>query len=165
MSKSTVLYGGLALILMLVGGQVAAGAPVSGAKPLYYLTPQGLAGDEALTACAAGFHMAALWEIFDPSTNQYDTTRGRTAADAGFGPPTEIYRWIRTGFSASGRTSGQQGAGRDNCEAWTIDHQGQGTMVALSSAWGGAPTRIGPWQARTTGCAESRPVWCVEDTP
>ena len=41
------------------------------AKLLYYLTTYGFTGDEAITACESGFHMASLSEIQDPSCVQY----------------------------------------------------------------------------------------------
>ena len=44
-------------------------------------------GDTPLSACDTGYHMAALWEIHDPTNLRYDTGHGLTAADSGFGAP------------------------------------------------------------------------------
>ena len=33
----------------------------------FYLTRTTHVGNQVLTACAAGYHMASLWEILDPS--------------------------------------------------------------------------------------------------
>jgi hypothetical protein len=70
-------------------------------------------GAETLSACAAGYHMASLWEIHDPTNLRYDTELGFTESDSGFGPPTHG-GWIRTGGAAN--TVG--GAGVGNCNAW-----------------------------------------------
>src|SRR5262245_25332331 len=51
---------------------------------------------EAPNACAAGYHMASLWEIFDPSSLVYDTALGHLSGD-GSGPPEFHIGWIRTG--------------------------------------------------------------------
>ena len=32
----------------------------------FYLTMTGHDGNDVLTACAAGYHMASMWEIVDP---------------------------------------------------------------------------------------------------
>jgi hypothetical protein len=53
----------------------------------FYLAQGGFTGSQALTACAVGYHMASLWEIFEVSTPRYDTTLGATTDDSGFGPP------------------------------------------------------------------------------
>lgn len=42
----------------------------------FYLTTTTHTGDQALAACAAGFHMASLWEILDPSNLRYEPTPG-----------------------------------------------------------------------------------------
>jgi hypothetical protein len=79
------------------------------------LTKNSADGSQALTACAAGFHMASLWEIFDPSNLQYDGTLGRTNDDSGFGPPTADFflngGWVRTGFGSSATGA----VGETNC--------------------------------------------------
>src|SRR5262245_3469439 len=61
------------------------GAPtlVQAAKTKYYLTAAKFPGDAVLTACASGYHMASLWEIWDPSNLQYDIGRGFAQDDSG----------------------------------------------------------------------------------
>ena len=49
----------------------------------FYLTPTEHDGAHALAACSADFHMASLWEIFDPSNLVYDTTLGFRRDDSG----------------------------------------------------------------------------------
>jgi len=59
-------------------------------------------GAHALTACVLGFHMASLWEIFNVSVLEYDTSLGATMDDSGSGPPADVLGWIRTGFNSNG---------------------------------------------------------------
>jgi hypothetical protein len=103
---------GLLVLAMVV---VAALVPVVGqgrgtgqppfAPRAFYLTQTQHTGGEALTACAAGYHMASLWEIFDPSNLRYESDLGRKNDDSGFGPPTGEVGWIRTGGLQMGSTS------------------------------------------------------------
>jgi hypothetical protein len=97
----------------------------------YYLTQNLFTGANALTACEPGFHMASLWEIFDTSNLQYDTTRGYTRADSGNGPPQndDDLGWVRTGNIAG---SGFTRPGLANCSAWTSP-DGFGSAVASST--------------------------------
>jgi hypothetical protein len=129
----------------------------------YYLTTTTHNGVQALTACAAGFHMAALAEIFDTTQLQYDTTLGMTAEDAGTGPPAGSGQgWMRTG--ANGLTNDFAGLG--NCDAWTsADLNHYGTLVNFTSDWRivAPATPISPWNAISVQCNGFRPVWCVED--
>jgi hypothetical protein len=82
----------------------------------YYLTTTLHNGAQATTACAAGFHMASLWEMFDTSNLKYETGLGFTRPDSGFGPPLSL-GWVRTGGNASFSTT----PGFANCNAWTSD--------------------------------------------
>ncbi len=128
----------------------------------YYLTTVTVPGDQALTACAAGYHMTSLWEITDTSNLYYDSTLGYSLnADQGGGPPTwdgvnPIAGWVRTGGASS--TVITLGVG--NCNAWTNgDLYHYGTMVSLDHDW----TTIDNWQAASVECATSHRVWCVAD--
>jgi hypothetical protein len=80
---------------------------------LFYLTNFSRNANQVLTACAAGYHMASLWEIYDPSNLTYDTSHPEAyvKADSGQGPPSLWYGWVRTGFDNS--ASSKPGAG--NC--------------------------------------------------
>src|SRR5262245_60366073 len=94
-----------AMVGLLAVCALTIGAPtLVEAKNKFYLTKDGFQGNAVLTACDAGFHMASLWEIHDPSNLQYDT-RGFTLADAGSGPPA-VLGWIRTGIFASASGGG-----------------------------------------------------------
>ena len=57
----------------------------------FYLSKQTFQGNQALHACAAGYHMASWWEIYDASAVEYDTTLWQTTDDSGSGPPTGYY--------------------------------------------------------------------------
>jgi hypothetical protein len=132
----------------------------------FYLTPNNtFQGDDALTACAAGYHMASLWEIYDVSNLAYDTVLGYTGSDSGEGPPTNMLGWVRTGYHTA---DGDATPGIGNCLAWTsnsaTDH---GTVVMIGYNWTLTGTAISPWQAidsaGLTECSDSWRVWCVED--
>jgi hypothetical protein len=123
----------------------------------YYLTESFYTGADADTACASGYHMAALWELLDVSTLRYDTDRGRTQADSGQGPPTYFEGWVRTGNSSS--TSNTAGWG--NCNAWTssssIDY---GSSAYLPKDWS-AGQDVHVWNVGAWECNRTLPVWCV----
>ena len=132
----------------------------------YYVTPGKVyQGDEALTACAAGYHMASLWEIFDVSNLTYDTVRGFAGTDAGEGLPTGVTGWVRTGYhSADGTTT----PGLGNCQAWTsISTSDHGTVVMMGFDWTREGVAISPWEPITPTafirCDQNNRVWCVED--
>ena len=136
----------------------------------FYLTVNAFDGNEVLTACSRGYHMASLWEIFDTSNLSYNTDLGFANDDSGSGPPATVKGWIPTGsFSSSEPTSGPGGA---NCAAWTKDAEIDfGTAVELESRWGQFPipgnaapaTNISPWGTENFLCSHPLPVWCVED--
>jgi hypothetical protein len=89
----------LAALMPLVGrgqGNIPNVAQPFGPRK-FYLTQTRHVGNEVLAVCAAGYHMASLWEIFDPSNLRYDTQLGFTLEDSGFGPPSFEGGWIRTG--------------------------------------------------------------------
>lgn len=127
----------------------------------FYLTNTQHNGSEALTACAKGYHMASLFEIFDPSNLKYDTALGLTTEDSGFGPP-KLGGWIRTGNLLSDNSDI---VGQGNCNVWSssdiLDH---GTEVRLPVFWEvGEPTRISPWDGAAIRCNAPIHVWCVQD--
>jgi hypothetical protein len=127
----------------------------------YYLTKATVDGAHAITACAAGYHMASIWEIREPAALQYNTALGRTQADSGSGPPipdiapaTSVGGWVRTGNVAN--TSG--GVGESNCAAWTAAGASQsGNVASLSTNWNTV------WLANSVGCNQLHSVWCVQD--
>ena len=82
------LVGALATMMPLVSrGQ--GGNPLNrDPRKAYYLTQTTHNGGQARSACAAGYHMASLWEILDTSNLRYNTELGFTQEDSGFGPPT-----------------------------------------------------------------------------
>ena len=116
----------------------------------FYLTKDFHDGSQALTACAPGFHMASLWEIFDPSNLRYDATLGFTRDDSGSGPPQGSFGWIRTGTGAT--TSNFAGVG--NCNAWQSNAPSTAAPKSSSRTVG----RRACHRARfTPGLAQSEP--------
>jgi hypothetical protein len=127
----------------------------------FYLTQGTFTGLQATTACASGYHMASLWEIFDVTNLKYDTTLGFIKDDSGSGPISFVFGWIRTGED-SNSTSGFPGI--DNCNAWTSDSAvANGTVVELFGGWNTPGTAIAPWFATVLNCSSHSQVWCVQD--
>ena len=123
----------------------------------FYLTRSLFQGDEALTACAPGYHMASLWEIHDVTYLRYNTALGSTQADSGLGPPS-AGGWVRTGFVDGG-------AATRNCRAWTSssdDHDGSIGQIG-NAEWNVPAVVITPWVSGLLDCSEEAPVWCVQD--
>src|SRR5262249_46077726 len=119
-------------------------------------------GSHALQACFFGFHMASLWEIFNLTTLDYGFPGlDFRQDDSGFGPPTLVQGWIRTGYFSAGNSAV---AGLDNCFAWTSNSaSNNGPAAQLPTIWSAPSTIISPWQASFVPCSIPRPVWCVEN--
>ena len=110
----------------------------------FYLTPTEHDGSQALSACAAGYHMASLWEIHEPSNLRYDTDLGATLDDSGFGPPA-LPGLVRTGGDAIFTF------GRPNCRAWTRNSANDsGTIANLNFD---LPTEVSPWRVSSSVCS------------
>jgi len=163
------LAAALLALLALQPERAAASQPKSVAavaipRRQYYLSNDMYTGSGALTACSAGYHMASVWEIYDPSNLEYNSTLGVTYDDSGFGPPTLVIAsgWVRTGYSA--RTANGD-IGLPNCGAWTSSSsESYGTYLRLVSAWDNASSiDFFIWDAATIGCNSIWRVWCVAD--
>lgn len=127
----------------------------------YYLTPTYHNGSEAAGACADHFHMASLWELFDPSNLRYRSDLGYVRDDSGQGPPSFSGGWIRTGYAAGGTGV----VGEANCTAWSsADGGSSGTYAYLASDWSNGGD-VGVWKFLSVGCGFSGQVWCVSDDP
>jgi hypothetical protein len=132
----------------------------------YYLTPTIHDGNEALSACASGYHMASFWEIYNTSVLKYNTTLGAVNGDSGEGPPDD-WGWIRTGASSNVGTV----QGSANCAAYTSDNPADnGTIVSLgarsaTTGWTQSTSVewVAPWLADIEACVGLNPVWCVEN--
>ncbi|MDX1501482.1 MAG: hypothetical protein R3325_03895 [Thermoanaerobaculia bacterium] len=153
-------------------GTVQTTAAKSDSRRAFYLTSSGHSGSLALGACAPGFHMASLWEIFDVSTLRYATDSEGAgdvfrADDSGQGPPTDRIGFVRTG---GGSFDVFQAKGLSNCAAWTSSSPMHvGTGVELEPRWD-SPTGAGepsvviaPWDAGVLQCSQDWQVWCVAD--
>jgi hypothetical protein len=142
-----------------VSAAPAAPAAFSGMRK-YYLTPSIFYGDEALTACAPGYHMASLWEILDPSNLAYNTELGFTQDDSGASLATHFGGgWVRTGWNSEKSAI----AGRANCEVWTTTDSGYGTYVYIEHTWAGDYKDMHVWKVEAAACNFRNSVWCVED--
>ena len=156
-------------------GSLQASAAVAPEPRRFYLSSAQVQGDAPLFVCAAGFHMASLWELVEVSLLEYRADHPDAAAptaDMGDGPPSGTRGWVRTGGAAS--VVSQAGVG--NCDGW--QSQGvagfdggalggggidSGSLAQLNDSWGQAATAISPWLGSTDGCASMHPVWCIED--
>jgi len=145
-------------LLVLLGFAVCNVSVADAGAKKYYLTPAAtFDGNEALTACDNGYHMASLGEIFDTTNLKYDTSRGFTRADSGSGPPSDAGGWIRTGQASEMGNI----AGTGNCSAWTSDSNVQfGTRAFIEDFWGDP---VHQWRAATLGCDEFSRVWRVRN--
>ena len=75
----------------------AIAAGTTGLQQFYISTDMGIVdGSNATSACAAGYYMASLWEIYDTSNLECNTSLGSTLGDSGSGPPG-LNGWVRTG--------------------------------------------------------------------
>jgi hypothetical protein len=128
----------------------------------YYLTSSyAYDGSQATSVCAAGYHMASLWEILDPSNLRYNTNLGDSRADSGMGPPTVSFGWVRTGHNNdTGTTPGQA-----NCNSWSsASGAHSGTTVRLATDWSDATQQdMFVWDVGVRACSDTAPVWCVAD--
>lgn len=152
-----------------IGPQGPQGDPAP-ARRRYYLTTTRHDGAQAPTACAAGFHMASIWEVKEPSAGKYDGSLGVVAGDQGGGPPTlfygfqnapnDFFGWIRTGFPAP-TTSGSSA----NCSAYSSNSNGHSGFAA--GIYGEPGANGGyiqfPWIQTWLSCNQTLRVWCFED--
>jgi len=128
----------------------------------YYLTTGLHSGSQAISACASGYHMASVWEIYDPTNLEYNRTLGATDHDSGSGPPTWYSGWIRTGFMS---VSDANPVGTANCGAYTTSSSASyGTTIKLVNEWQN-PTIVDlfVWDAMLVGCNNQMRVWCAAD--
>ena len=156
----------LAVILAgLVAGLIwspeqAVASPTQSVQPTrlqYYLTEDEYPGNQVLSACAGGFHTAALWEILDTTDLRYNARLGYTRRDSGFGPPA-TGGWVRTGYASDAT----QSAGTGNCQAWTSSSVSDyGTFVSLPGYWDLGFQDLVGWETGTHDCSDPRQVWCV----
>jgi hypothetical protein len=154
---SASMLASVALLGMLAA---LASSPASAGKKFYLTLEADVSGAEADTACANGFHLASLWEIFDFSQLKYDAKRGYTIATAGSGPPTSELGWVHT----AGPSNAIGGSGTANCANYSSFMAMQfGTAVELTNDWDAAPTPISPWVASNSSCVASFRAWCKQD--
>jgi hypothetical protein len=127
----------------------------------FYLTQNKVLGDKPLTACAAGYHMASIWEIRTPGILMYDNTLGQTDADSGSGPPIPSpFGWIRTGGSAGNDTTPGSGS---NCNLWSTT-TGAGTSAYIHPRFfDNAQPTASPWVIASRFCRQPAQVWCISN--
>jgi hypothetical protein len=127
------------------------------ARPKYYLTTATVLGGFALTACQAGFHMASMYELWDPSNLEYVSPPGVTYSDLGTGPPASP-GWVHTG----GTTSSSSTDPAPNCDDWiSASSVKYGTVFRYrySHASGIPPSLL----AFSESCDDAQRVWCIQD--
>ncbi len=132
----------------------------------YYLSPVTWTAGQAPDACDDGFHMASIWEIRNTTLLRYDTTRGFTNADSGFGPPAlapnqsgsfiVALGWVRTG---------ELSLSSGNCDAYTTSSgSASGAAVHLDRNWSDFPNFISTWRSSVFDeCSQFYGAWCVQD--
>ncbi len=132
------------------------------ARRHYFITDLSYYPDEALTACAAGYHFASLWEIADPSSLTYNTALGQTTLDSGGGPPTiQGLGWVRTGYNFSDVSTTP---GHANCDNWTSrSNVDNGSVAVLPHDWAAGVQDMHVWDVGTRACDFKLGVWCAQD--
>ena len=137
LGSALTLLVGIVLLRFVDIRSVQGSGNTSGWQAREYLeTTNKVTGKEALKACPAGFHMANMAEIVNPSALKYDTSRGYTAPDSGSGPPFGVEGWVRTGGEDWGKGP-TTGGGIANCELWTTNANDEaGSVVMLTAGWG-----------------------------
>jgi len=114
----------------------------------YYLTHEYSKGifDPNLV-CEDGYHMASIYELNHTTAMVYDTDKGFTHDDSGYGPP-HAWGWVRSGWNENAST---------NCHNWTVDGSDTGLMAIPNlSASGG-------WGSITEACFHTHRYWCISD--
>ncbi len=127
----------------------------------FYLTDAEYDGNNAdgASVCAESYHFASLWEILDISNLEYNQDLGATNDDSGYGPPSSIGGWIRTGYSENNDGN----PGKANCTNWSTT-LGDGTTVKLVPDWVVSSIKdIQVWDVENYPCSSSGYVWCVEN--
>jgi hypothetical protein len=170
--------------VMFPDGTVQTTAALQDPRRRFYLTQSYYTGADADGTdgngggvCASGFHFASLFEILDVTSLRYDTVLGLTRDDAGQGPPTISFGWVRTGYASRSEQTdtGVRGdGGLVNCDLWeTSSATADGTIAGLTACWeesndcfSGVELDTGwPWAAFDNSCNGLWSVWCVEDYP
>jgi len=151
------------LAVFVFMGLFAASAFAAGPAPkivipvekTFYLTDGLYQAIDAPTACAAGYHFASFWEIWDFSNFSYNTDLGNILVDdQGAGPPSSIVGWVRTG-----KISDHHG----NCDNWT-DNSSDGDGMTVNLSLGGFLDFNQPWEMNFLGCNSELHVWCLSDS-
>jgi hypothetical protein len=127
----------------------------------FYLTDADYDGDNAdgASVCTEGYHFASLWESLDVSNLEYDQDLSTTNDDSGYGPPSSIGGWIRTGYSANNDGN----PGKANCTNWGTTLR-DGTTAKLVPNWVVSSIQdIHVWDVENYPCSSDQYVWCVED--
>ncbi len=153
-----------AFIWQRVGGQQARETQAAPFMPSYYITDQSYYPDEALTACAEGYHFASLWEISDPSSLRYNSAIGQTTLDSGSGPPTiQGLGWVRTGYNFADVSTT---VGHANCNLWASRSSGDnGSVAVLPQIWTAGAQDLFVWDVDVRSCNFRLGVWCKQDAP
>jgi hypothetical protein len=130
-------------------------APARNSDPRrgYYVTKTKHTGSGALTACAAGYHMASIYELVNPPVLRYETTLGVADANSGSGPPSggDGVGWARTGGPEY----------RGHCSVWTSDdatHFGTQAYFTLAGV-----EQVPSLRVFTPYCSSQAGVWCIQD--
>jgi hypothetical protein len=124
------------------------------------LSKSGFTGGQALNHCATGYHFASFAELSDPSALTYNSTLGRTAPDAGSGPPSTALGWVRSGNSASGTTI------PTNCNLWSSSSSSDSGSSAITAPYvtsSVTTTDTGTIIFQFIACNVTQPVWCVQN--
>jgi hypothetical protein len=122
----------------------------------YYLTNATGTGAAAGSACADGFHLAPVSELFETSARvlTYDTLRAAAQqAPLGKGPPANVLGWATSGEATLDCSGGAASGLAVYLDGTTVLPEQQ----ALKSS------RVSQWVGERSPCGTAHFVWCVED--
>jgi hypothetical protein len=160
---------GAAFFLILGALLTSAVQPPASTAPArhYYLTKSTFTGAQALNKCASGYHFASFVELMDLSVLTYNSNLGRTAPDAGSGPPSSTLGagWVRSGYSAN--TSGGTNFTPTNCNLWTSSSSSDSGTVVVPVPFT-TQSASGAMEFLALACDGSQAsagvgVWCVQN--
>jgi hypothetical protein len=122
----------------------------------YYLTTATSTGAAAGSACADGFHLAPVSELFETTALvlTYDTLRAAAQqAPLGDGPPANLLGWAASGEATLDCSGGAASGLAVYLDGTTVLPEQQ----ALKSS------RVSQWVGERSPCGTAHFVWCVED--
>lgn len=170
------------LFLVILCAAVVVFQPrVASAQKLFYLTNVAYMAPQAPTACAAGFHMASIPELYNTAGLQYyynfpQAIAIGSAGDQGEGLPVGYLGYVRTGMNSTTTLTYAPAQYIPDCNNWTSsgssgNYYDLGIQIGFNyqlqwpnytTAPAGQLTAVG-WFYDIEACNVARWVWCIQN--